>query len=211
MSRNDSLIDDPLVQELKRDAVDRRRGHEPDWAAMAQAIRTECDDIEQARHASWLRRVIAWPPFRYSLVGAVAIALAFIGIEQLRGNNAMSATLMPPPTSVAKPNKQRPDAVEQTMAALPRLADVPNLDSQELDNLSVQLRDTFNEEGAEWLGDLSDAGWFDGDGEPDFASADLAVPVNELLPEPNYEQFVDDLDDAQLDAIGAYLLTVKAG
>jgi len=190
--------DDALIAELKQHGLAQQRDSEPDWSAMSRAISDECDAIEERGNRSWLTLLFGWRPLHYGVAVAAAALLIFVGVSQLSGNSSMAgdrlAKVINPNTAVTVKSAKTAD-----LERFPRTEEVGDLDPSELDELSARLQNAFSEEDAEWLGST------------DPASGELLAPDDSLLPEPNYEQFVDDLDDEQVDAVHDYLASVKAG
>ncbi len=190
-----SQHDDPLLSEIKQLQREHRRAHEPNWDAMAAAISAECDAVEHQRQTSWITRLFSWRPLYYGAAAVAVMALVLVGVSSQMARGSLNTADLS--ITLPAPKHDVPPATPTT--PLLRTAELSELDDAELDRLSDGLRSVFEAEDADWLGGA------------DSASADLIAPDDSVLPEPNYEQFVDDLTEDQLDAVDSFLDSVKTG
>jgi|GEM_PF-5845056 len=187
MNRNDPVID--ALHEIEHA---RRSQAEPDWDAIAAAIRRECDQISARRDRSVWARLFGG---RRGLVAAAAVVAAVaIGLVVTRPQPALPLTSMTPAGDMQQPAAMAPAPTSDL-----RAAEVNDLDDREMDELAHRLDSLLGEQGAGW--------WAGGDSAVD----DLLATPGSVWPEPNYEQFVDDLSDDQIDALDDYLDSVQTG
>jgi hypothetical protein len=190
-------------------ATQPRPSHEPDWAAMRQAIADEVGGYGSAPAPSWWRRLLR--P-RYGLTAALAAAAVVVLIVSTGGER-----LTPAPTATstgdggAETRAETGEPLEIADQPLElRAARVADLDESELDDLLAEL-----EPGA--LAPDADAP--DADGEPvddpvltademaiwtADADADPLLEIG-LFGDPELDDLLDDLSEEELSELDAFL------
>jgi hypothetical protein len=188
-----------------------RPEREPAWDEMAREIAAECDRQPARARREGLLQVLLRPLRRPRYIGAAACAVAAAAalLLVLRGGSPADDPAM-------QPDPARTAAAEATIDAgangALRATELEELDATELEELLTELAlleeiDSADallpqEVVAEWVGlEIAE------DRENGLGPA----PEPELFAEPNYENWLENLAEAEIDALAAYLDEIQAG
>jgi len=187
---------------------------EPAWDEMAREIAAECDraQAERARPGlleTLLDRIRA--P-RYAAAAVCVATAALLVVLALRDREAATPHPDRAPVDVAK---KTPTTDQRPLPDL-RASEIEELDESELEALLADLTGQAVEEiepaerllpaelVAEWAGVAAD--------DPDQGELGYATGFGlDVFAEPNYETWLEDLAEAEIDALAEYLDEVQAG
>ena len=209
---------------------------EPDWNRLTRDISRACDEVAAAQEAGQGRALGRWiasvlrPRYAFGLAGlALAALVLFLA---LRGDarspavpsdsDGIAQTSSDRQTSPASDDRTGDDDDDLDLAVAAADGDLDELDERALDELAGNLTSEFAADGETEEDDSGVDGepvlspemaaeWADLGNRPDAEPAEQADFDLALFAEPDYESWLDDLSEAELDALEAYLAKEQAG